>query len=322
MQFELNGLKKNKQEFEIKKAFFKFGFVIDFKYDRQAGIANLNIDNLKKIEFEEYCRINNIEFIEQESRKQNKNNSNHDKNKSQESKTDSFPNISNPSFHYYKEICKDNKDPNCYGRNIESFKFENNFSELYDFNLSEKQTFELTTIYPGLLIGSGNNHPKLSESKDDFQLGFFFDHTTGLPIISGSSIKGLLRSVFEETNFLKEVYSKYYKDYMNIDVFEKGQIVFHDAFIVSTKNENNKIFGSDYITSHFSSEENGMFKEPNPVKFLKVLPAVTFKFQFKSFNEKLLSNHILNEYINLFKQIILDFGLGAKTNVGYGKFQE
>ena len=222
--------------------------------------------------------------------------------------------ISNPSFYFYK-----NKD---YGKGIESFEFENNFIELYDFNLPEKQIFKLTTIYPGLLVGSGYNHPKLKSTNDDFQLGFLFDHTTGLPIISGSSIKGMLRSVFEEPDFLKDVYSNYYKDYMNIDVFEKGQIIFYDAYIVSTQNQNNKIFGSDYITNHFSNEENGMFKEPNPIKFLKVLPAVTFKFQFKSADKNSLSENILKEYIELFKQIILDFGLGAKTNIGYGKFQE
>ncbi|WP_419676164.1 type III-B CRISPR module RAMP protein Cmr6 [Aliarcobacter butzleri] len=71
------------------------------------------------------------------------------------------------------------------------------------------------------------------------------------------------------------------------------------------------MFGSDYITNHYSNEENGMFKEPNPIKFLKILSRVTFKFQFKC-DEK---------YLELFKQIILDFGLGAKTNVGYGKFK-
>ena len=208
--------------------------------------------------------------------------------------------ISNPSFYYYKD-CN-------YGKNIESFEFENDFSELYDFNLPEEQIFKLTTIYPGLLVGSGYNHPKLKSENEDFQLGFFFDHTTGLPIISGSSIKGLLKNVCEKTDFMQDVYQRT----IDMNIFEDGKTIFYDAFILSTKNKQNKIFGNDFITSHFSNEENGMFKEPNPVKFLKVLPDVTFKFQFKA-DEKIIS---------LFKKIILDFGLGAKTNVGYGKFRE
>ena len=92
------------------------------------------------------------------------------------------------------------------------------------------------------------------------------------------------------------------------------------------QNENNKIFGSDYITPHKNNDSESdipdEFCEPNPIKFLKVLPAVTFKFQFKSADKNSLSENILKEYIELFKQIILDFGLGAKTNIGYGKFQE
>lgn len=131
-----------------------------------------------------------------------------------------------------------------------------------------------------------------------------------MPLISGSSIKGVLRSVFKELTFLKDVYSEEFKEYMSKDIFEDNETIFYDAFIISTKNKENKIFGIDYITSHYSNEENGMFKEPNPIKFLKVLPDVTFKFQFQA----------PKEYIALFKAIILDFGLGAKTNVGYGKF--
>lgn len=206
--------------------------------------------------------------------------------------------IFSPSFHFYKD--------KAYGKGIDNFQLTQNYQNVFEIDGAE--TFTLTTIYPGLLVGSGYNHPKLHENKDDFQLGFFFDHTTGLPIISGSSIKGLLKSVCEKTDFIQDVYEKT----VSLDIFEDGETIFYDAYIVETKNQNNKIFGSDYITSHYSNEENGMFKEPNPVKFLKVLPDVTFKFQFKA----------PKEYVELFKAIILDFGLGAKTNVGYGKFVE
>ncbi|MEZ4885615.1 MAG: type III-B CRISPR module RAMP protein Cmr6 [Chitinophagales bacterium] len=63
------------------------------------------------------------------------------------------------------------------------------------------QVVELKTTYPGLLIGSGYNHGtnKLGEVK----IGFYFDHTTGLPLIPGSSVKGLLRSAFPATFYAK-----------------------------------------------------------------------------------------------------------------------
>jgi len=56
------------------------------------------------------------------------------------------------------------------------------------------QTIVLKTIYPGLFTGSGYNHETGNEG--ELSLGFFFDHSTGLPILPGSSIKGVLRSAF------------------------------------------------------------------------------------------------------------------------------
>ena len=203
----------------------------------------------------------------------------------------------NPSFYFYKD--------KAYGKDIDSFELQNNYETL--FAIENAQTFELTTIYPGLLVGSGYNHPKLKENNDDFQLGFFFDHTTGLPIISGSSIKGVLRSVFKHKEFMKDIYSKE----LDESIFEDNKTIFYDAFIVRTEHQDKKIFGSDYVTSHFSDEVDGTFKSPNPIKFLKILPEVTFRFQFSCDDE----------YRELFKSILLDFGVGAKTNVGYGKFE-
>lgn len=107
-----------------------------------------------------------------------------------------------------------------------------------------------------------------------------------------------------------------YKKTVNLDIFEDGKTIFYDAYIVGTKNKDKKIFGSDYVTPHKNSDSNSKipdeFCEPTPVKFLKILPDVTFKFQFKATQEQ----------VDLFRKIILDFGLGAKTNVGYGKFVE
>ena len=56
--------------------------------------------------------------------------------------------------------------------------------------------FSLKTVYPGLLIGSGYTHETNNEA--EFKLGFYFDHSTGLPCIPGSSVKGMLRSAFPQ----------------------------------------------------------------------------------------------------------------------------
>lgn len=70
-------------------------------------------------------------------------------------------------------------------------------SEQLDFQKTSgrpTQTISLKTTYPGLFTGSGYNHE--TGNTGEFSLGFFFDHTTGLPILPGSSVKGVLRSVF------------------------------------------------------------------------------------------------------------------------------
>ena len=100
-------------------------------------------------------------------------------------------------------------------------------------------------------------------------------------------------------------------------LFEKGNIFF-DAFI-SAIPDNGRVFAEDYITPH-----KNIFKNPIPIRFLKIAPDVTFTFQFKlkdgcfKNSQKISSN----EKLKLFKQILLDFGIGAKRNVGYGNLIE
>ena len=238
------------------------------------------------------------EAFEKAGFKSKKNKQQNSKYNKKDNSKDNRTKIANLSFYYYKD--------REYGKNIENFKLQNTHENL--FKIDDTIGFELTTTYPGLLIGSGYNHPKLKESNEDYQLGFFFDHTTGLPIISGSTIKGVLKSVIKNKEFMQEVYDTT----IPLDIFEDNKTRFYDAYIVETANKDKKIFGNDYITSHYSNEPNGEFKDPNPIKFLKILPEVTFRFQFKCDES----------YLEIFKKIILDFGLGAKTNVGYGQFRE
>ncbi len=186
-------------------------------------------------------------------------------------------------------------------------------------------SFTLKTTYPGLLIGSGYSH-ELPDIKGQAILGFNFDYTSGLPLIAGGSIKGLLRSAFEYQEYIIELLEKQkiridnIKD-LEVEIFgqenksdniEQGNDIFFDASIIKG-NDNRKILADDYITPHKEA-----IKNPIPLRFLKVLPGVTFKFQF------LLKDGIIKkeQKLELFKEIILDLGIGSKTNVGYGKFQE
>ncbi|MBF0376407.1 MAG: type III-B CRISPR module RAMP protein Cmr6 [Desulfamplus sp.] len=241
-----------------------------------------------------------------------------------------------------------------------------NINQPFQQSSNNLQTFDLKTTYPGLVIGTGYIHETGVE--DEFKIGFYFDYTTGLPVITGSSVKGVLRSAFpgrgemykgERTAYIKDLLEDILKkrqgfdsksfDVNSIDVealeneiFEgikdinankerdKYQSIyerdiFHDAFPVKTgSTDGSKLFSDDFLTPHGDNP----LKNPTPLKFLKVSPEVTFRFVFDLKDGRLKNGQnrtitiTKDEKLNLFTTILFDFGVGAKTNVGYGQFDE
>lgn len=215
--------------------------------------------------------------------------------------------------------------------NVISFQFTNSDSVRTKLeNISGYNSFELYTAYPGLLMGIGYAHDLKNE--DAIKCGFSFDYVSGLPYLPASSLKGALRSYFpdekdaEERRNIKADYIKSIlpKDKDNIDItglrdniFNNGDI-FLDVFPIIGNDK--KLLQTEYITPH----KEGKFKNPKPIKLIKIKPNVQFQFCFllndyEIENEKILTKA---QKLNLFKQIILDMGVGAKTNVGFGQFQE
>lgn len=250
--------------------------------------------------FQKFMGKSNMKKTNQKKADKNKNGN---RNNFQNPKTDEEANY---GYLFYKD--------KSYGRDLTSKKFRD-FSSF--FKIDGAEGFKLKTVYPGLLVGAGYPHGKLKDSKEDFQIGFYFDYTTGMPVIPGSSVKGVLRSVIEKKDFLKEVFNFEYTQQEFEDIFKNGEIVFLDAFIVDSLNEEKAIFGDDYITKHYDeNDKDWIFKEPNPIKFLKILPDVVFEFQFLVKNEK------YKRFLDVFKEILKEIGVGAKTNVGYGRFED
>lgn len=211
------------------------------------------------------------------------------------------------------------------------------------YKLSEKTSvLKFKTTYPGLLIGSGYNH---DVSVDEaFKLGMEFDYTSGLPIIPASSVKGVLRSAFpskqreedkksrEEyiASLLKEIGINMENDMGGIIEIEKNifegikngqrlpvysRDVFYDATIAVNENKNKNILNEDYITPHKNELQN-----PVPIKFLKLNPDTYLEFRFKLTDMDDKINKDVKE--KLLKRILLDLGVGSKTNVGYGQLVE
>lgn len=250
------------------------------------------------------------------------------------------------------------------GQKIFNEKLINHKPEQYHRCKVARSEFDLTTTYPGLICGVGYNHGISCES--DFKVGFYFDHTTGIPIIPGSSVKGVLRSAFPQfilaneeklSKEEKEEFKRRY-DFFNwiidevnrktgtkIKQFTHDEIDKLEAFIFSGLEENGKqlsyykrdiffdaypikstdkkglFLKNDYITPHINRDKLEMspFTNPIPIQFLKVLPRVHFQFQFKLIDGGGLT---VEEKLSLFREILCFNGIGAKTNVGYGQFEE
>ena len=178
-------------------------------------------------------------------------------------------------------------------------------------------TFKLGVIYPGLVTGIGINHE--ATIKGEFKLGVHFDWTYGIPVIYGSSVKGVLRSYFKE--FYKPNESQPNVNDAFEDIFEGGKKsiydrdIFFDAVIVQA-DKNGHILASDSITPH----DDNPLKNPTPVTFLKIAPGCVIEFRYNlvdtSIEGKILK---AEDKRRLFKKILTTVGIGAKTNVGYGQ---
>ena len=201
------------------------------------------------------------------------------------------------------------------------------FSATFDHRTDYKKmptatnSFLLETTYPGLLAGIGNLHGT-KQSTDDINLGFSFDYVTGQPYIPGSTIKGVLRSAFKKKEAICEILKAVTEKDWTINEAEElekeifdGTDVFFDA-VIYDGDENGRVIGSDYITPHPEPTKN-----PIPIFMIKVLPKVRFEFRFKINGDKLCGKISEQVEIELFKEILQIFGIGAKTNVGYGNLK-
>ncbi len=225
-------------------------------------------------------------------------------------------------------------------------------------NLAANTRFHLLTTYPGLLVGSGYQHD--TKAKGDFKIGFFFDHTTGQPIIPGSSVKGVLHSLFE-IDVVKEGGStknatgekslasirficteiiekaegteKIKWQNMRDDLTKDTLKALAASIFGSTEKEGTDVFydavihlkktGMNHkiISNDFiTPHKANPLKNPIPLQFLKVLPNVVFEFRFCLKDSD--ENWTAERKKRLFLEILLTLGIGAKTNVGYGQFRD
>lgn len=232
---------------------------------------------------------------------------------------------------YYKKMYEKGDDD----EHIKSIFKELLRSGSKDESLNMPQSFTLKTTYPGLIIGSGYTHGISND--EDSKMGFYFDFTSGVPTIPGSSIKGVLRSLFgynakdnykeQKQAFIRQLLKKDTLDVEKLacEIFDgekEGKPLsiykrdkFYEARIVATAGG---ILQEDYITPHKEP-----LKNPVPLKIVKVRGGTEFEFSFELHDSEIDGIAVTaDEKLGLFFELLQFHGLGAKTNVGYGQFEE
>ncbi len=230
-------------------------------------------------------------------------------------------------FHkiYYDRIGQDSFENEVKNNNARIFNavFVNE-TDFRKCEIPDVLTFRMKTKYPGLLIGIGYSHGS-GRADDDIKCGFSFDYVSGQPYIPGSSVKGVLHSYFtnhpEAIAAIAKIPKEVVKD-LETDIFNGGD-VFLDA-VLYDGDKQNRVLGEEYLTPHSSGNDDltdrvKQTKNPIPIHIMKVLPDVRFEFRF------LVSDFIKDGFTftreqkrELFRTLLALFGIGAKTNVGYG----
>lgn len=190
------------------------------------------------------------------------------------------------------------------------------FQRWYAFAKSRLRCFTMALATP-LAIGLGNASP--------LEVGLTLHHTYGMPIIPGSALKGLCRRgarLFERNRQIKHsAWKELLFGIAGEQASAAGCVVFYDAWY-DPDSVKGKPFHRDVMTVHHPAYYGSGrtpptdFDDPRPVPFVVIKPGARFVFaldaatdRWAAFAEQLL------------RWCLMNLGVGAKTNAGYGYFR-
>ena len=176
----------------------------------------------------------------------------------------------------------------------------------------------LYVTYPGLLAGIG--YPHDSQVKGSINGGFSFDYVTGLPVIPGSTLKGVLRSCFSCRGEEREEKRKWISGLAECEkdelaaleqaCFEKADVFLGGYPVV----ENN---GRLLEKESFAPQKDPL-GDPNVLTYVKLRPNVSLTFAFLLFDDEKVGL-TADDKKALYEKLLKEIGIGAKTNEGYGR---
>ena len=173
--------------------------------------------------------------------------------------------------------------------------------------------------------GLGREHP--------VENGFAWHHTLGVPYLPGSSVKGMLRSylaTWVETDKaeIKRIFApRQWKDEQGIRHDTEhaiGSVIFLDAMPIAPVP-----LQADVMTPHYGpyyQDKNGLtapgdWHSPNPIPFLTVGEGAKFLFAVLPRTGSGRDKEDCGKVLGWLAEALKTIGAGAKTAIGYGRFQ-
>ncbi len=180
------------------------------------------------------------------------------------------------------------------------------------------EIFESKTLWR-LVSGLGAAHPT--------EAGFVWHRTLGVPYLPGSSLKGALRAWL--THWKQGEADRINELFGDADTSGQGRLTVFDALPVEPS-----ALALDVMNPHYAPYY-GKIDDPNvlqtsppadyyapiPVFFLTVAAGQSFEFALAP-TPGLGTSEDVEAGVNLLKEAVTMIGVGAKTAVGYGVFEE
>lgn len=214
----------------------------------------------------------------------------------------------------------------CFDKEKETVKKINYYNQIKK-SIFKTDEFELK-LNNKLIIGLG--HPSVYETS------ITLHHIYGVPYIPGSAIKGSFRSYIIEKFFNKKLtqynnYDKFEQEVLFetpwfVEIFgnqeKQGKVIFFDAFsddATIKKDIMNPHYPDYYDEKNYPTDD----QNPRPINFLTVVGTFKFIFGIKKEIDITIDNNkqsILGFVKENLQKSLQEFGIGAKTSVGYGYF--
>ena len=222
----------------------------------------------------------------------------------------------------YKVILKDNKDNKKLEWLNEVLKLKAEKPYLLDhlqdiarsFKSQGYEVYELSmTTAERLIVGLGEAHY--------LETGVKLSKAYGLPYVSGSTLKGAIRSFYEDPNGEESpVTKKLFGE--GGDKGKKGSISFLDLYPEEV--EPSSLFEVEVMNPHYSKyytgdKAPGDWMNPVPIFFLVVRPGVRFRGLVIVDG---LSEEELDGLRTALKKVLKERGVGGKQTLGYGLFKD